>query len=594
MSKHLVPLLALIPILLAVALPRTAAAQAPSQKLAKLCDEFWQGTLEANPIQATNLGDKRYDDRLDDITPRGISREKKRLEGVLARARGIDEGSLSPVDRLTRGSLITEVEDQIAWITSGLYLWTVDPLGGPQVQFMDFAEYTKIDTPEDASRYVKRVMTMGPYLNDHIANLREGKAERKVAVRAAVEKTLDQLMRLNATPFESLGVWKPATAPHPSWSPADRQRFAKELGKAIESSLVPALERYRAFLDKEILPVSRSPEHAGLSELPEGLECYKRMIRVHTSLDMSPAEIHQLGLEEVAKFRRDLAALGQKVFGTSDVAEIQKRLRTDPAMHFKTSAEVEAKARETLARARAAVPAWFGIQPKADCEVKVIGMHEAPYTTIAYYRQPSADGTRPGAYMINTYQPETRPRYEAEALAFHESVPGHHLQIAIAQELKGIPEFRKHEGVTAFVEGWGLYTERLADEMGLYSSDIDRMGMLSFDAWRACRLVVDTGIHSMGWSRQQAIDYMKENSVLAENNIVNEVDRYISWPGQAVAYKLGQREILSLRDEAKQKLGARFDIKAFHDAVLANGAVSMPVLRQEVEAYITRAGRAQP
>jgi uncharacterized protein (DUF885 family) len=196
--------------------------------------------------------------------------------------------------------------------------------------------------------------------------------------------------------------------------------------------------------------------------------------------------------------------------------------------------------------------------------------------------------------MINTYLPETRPRYEAEALAFHESVPGHHLQISIAQELTGIPEFRKHQGVTAYVEGWALYTEHLADEMGLYSSDVDRMGMLSFDAWRACRLVVDTGIHAMGWSRQQAIDYMTENSLLAENNIANEVDRYISWPGQALAYKLGQREILSLRDEAKRKLGARFDIKAFHDAVLENGAVALPVLREQVEAYIAQAERAQP
>jgi len=240
------------------------------------------------------------------------------------------------------------------------------------------------------------------------------------------------------------------------------------------------------------------------------------------------------------------------------------------------------------------VPRWFGIQPKAACEVRVIGMHEAPYTTIAYYREPSADGKRPGSYMINTYQPETRPRYEAEALAFHESVPGHHLQIAIAQELTGLPEFRKHQGVTAYVEGWGLYSEHLADEMGLYSSDVDRLGMLSFDAWRACRLVVDTGIHSMGWSRQKAIDYMTENSVLASNNIANEVDRYIAWPGQAVAYKIGQREILRLRDEAKRKLGARFDIKAFHDAVLANGAVALPVLRQEIEAYIARAERAQP
>jgi uncharacterized protein (DUF885 family) len=220
--------------------------------------------------------------------------------------------------------------------------------------------------------------------------------------------------------------------------------------------------------------------------------------------------------------------------------------------------------------------------------VRRIEEHEEKFSTIGYYRQSSTDGSRPGTYYINTYAPETRPRYEAEALAFHESVPGHHLQIAIAQELKGVPEFRKHQGVTAYVEGWALYTEHLADEMGLYSSDVDRLGMLSFDAWRACRLVVDTGIHAMGWSRQQAIDYMTENSCLAENNIANEVDRYITWPGQAVAYKIGQREILSLRDEAKQKLGDRFDIKAFHDAVLSNGAVALPVLREEVEAYIAQ------
>ncbi|HYQ95814.1 MAG TPA: DUF885 domain-containing protein [Candidatus Eisenbacteria bacterium] len=594
MSARLQPLVAFVPLLLVIAMPSPARAESPQQKLAKLCDEFWQGYLQANPTRATSLGDKRYDDRLDDITPRGIAREKKRLEDTLARAREFDEHALSPQDRLTRAALVTEVEDNLAWTDCGLYEWTVDPLGGPQVGFMDLAEYTIIESPEDASRYVKRIVAMGPYFDDHIANLRSGKRHKKVAVRAAVEKTLDQLTRIARTPIESLGVWKPATAPHPAWSPAERERFAVDLGKAIQSSLLPGLERYRAFLDKEILPVSRPPERAGLSDLPQGLDCYKRMIHVHTSLDMSPEEIHRLGLEEVAKFRHDLAALGQKVLGTSDVAEIQKRLRTDPAMHFKTSADVEAKARETLARAQAAVPRWFGIQPKAPCEVKVIGMHEAPYTTIAYYREPSADGKRPGAYMIKTYEPETRPRYEAEALAFHESVPGHHLQIAIAQEVKGLPEFRKHQGVTAYVEGWALYTEHLADEMGLYSSDVDRLGMLSFDAWRACRLVVDTGIHSMGWSRQQAIDYMTENSLLASNNIENEVDRYIGWPGQALAYKIGQREILNLRDEAKRRLGARFDIKAFHDAVLENGAVALPVLRQEVEAYIVRAERAQP
>jgi uncharacterized protein (DUF885 family) len=254
---------------------------------------------------------------------------------------------------------------------------------------------------------------------------------------------------------------------------------------------------------------------------------------------------------------------------------------------------VEAKAREALARSKAAIPKWFHILPKADCQVKVMGMHEAPNSTVAYYRQPAIDGSRPGYYMINTYKPETRPRYEAEALAFHESIPGHHLQIAIAQELVGLPDFRKHQGVTAYVEGWGLYSERLADEMGLYSSDLDRIGMLSYDAWRACRLVVDTGMHAMGWSRQQAIDYMTANTVLAENNIENEVDRYLTWPGQALAYKVGQLEILKLREEAKQRLGARFDIRQFHDVVLRNGAVALPVLDQQVHSWIEEVERAK-
>jgi len=332
---------------------------------------------------------------------------------------------------------------------------------------------------------------------------------------------------------------------------------------------------------------------AGMAAMPGGLSCYRKLVRVHTSLDTPPSELHQLGLDEVKRIRAAISELGGKVLGTTDFAEIQRRLRKDPAMHFSTAEEVEAEAESTLARAKAAIPRWFGMLPKADCRVKVMGMHEAPFSTIAYYRNPAVDGSRPGYYMINTYKPKTRPRYEAQALAFHESIPGHHLQIAIAQELTGLPEFRKHQGVTAYVEGWGLYSERLADEMGLYSSDLDRLGMLSYDAWRACRLVVDTGMHALGWSRQQAIDYMTQNTLLAENNIVNEVDRYLTDPGQALAYKCGQLEILKLREEAKDRLGARFDIRAFHDAVLRNGALALPVLRQQVEAYIAQAEGAK-
>jgi uncharacterized protein (DUF885 family) len=585
--RHLIVVLGLMTLL-----PRLASAADPdpAAALAALCEDYWQGALESSPTFATSVGDQRYDDRLPDISPAGVAKDEERLKRVLQRARAIDEAALPAKDRLTRTALITEVEGELAQLQCGFQEWTVDPLGGPQVELMSLADYTILEIPKDAAKYVKRMRAAGHYLDDHVANLKSGLAKKRTASRDAVTKTIEQLERLDATPTDSLGAWKPVAAEHSAWKASDRERFAHDLSAALDQSVRPALRRYRDFLRMQVLPAARPPETAGLGSLPGGIDCYKSMIRVHTSLDKDPSELHQLGLDEVAKFRRDLAALGGKVFGTTDIAEIQRRLRTSPEMHFKTGEEVETKARETLARAQAAVPQWFGkIQPHARCEVKVMGMHEAPYSTIAYYRQPSADGRRPGTYMINTYLPETRPRYEAEALAFHESVPGHHLQIAVAQELTGVPEFRKHMGVTSFVEGWALYTERLADEMGLYSSDLDRIGMLSFDAWRSCRLVVDTGMHAEGWSRQRAIDYMTENSLLAENNIVNEVDRYLTWPGQALAYKLGQMEILRLRDEAKKRLGARFDIKAFHDAVLANGAVSLPVLRQQIEAYIAAA-----
>ncbi len=585
--------LGLVTVALAItSLLGSARASTPSSDLAVLSEEFWQGTLESNPTWATSVGDPRYDDRLPDISPAGVARETERLQGVLARARAIPE-TLAGADGLTRTALITEVENQLAQISCGFEEWVVDPLGGPQVMLMSLSDYTIIETPKDAAKFVKRIQASALYFDTHIANLDSGLRKGRVASRDAVRKTIEQLERLAKTPEESLAVWKPASVARPGWTSADRERLAKDLHAAITTALRPALARYHAFLTTKVLPASRPPEKAGLASLPGGIDCYRSMIRVHTSLDLDPHELHQIGLSEVAKFRHDLAELGRSVLGTSDISEIQRILRKSPEMHFKTSAEVELKARETLARAQAAVPRWFGrVQPKATCEVKVMGMYEAPYSTIAYYRQPSADGRRPGTYMINTYLPETRPRYEAEALAFHESVPGHHLQIAVAQELTDVPEFRKHVGVTAFVEGWGLYAERLSDEMGLYSTPLDRLGMLSFDAWRSCRLVVDTGMHADGWSRQRAIDYMTENSLLAENNIVNEVDRYLTWPGQALAYKIGQIEILKLRDEAKKKLGPRFDIKAFHDAVLGNGAVSLPVLTQQVEAYITAAAGA--
>jgi len=574
--------------------PAMASADAAAAAdLRGLIREYWEGYLEASPRAATSIGIKGYDARLEDNSAAGLARERSRLARVLERARVIDAAALPAADRMNHAALIEIVESRLLEMECGFEEWVVDPLRGPHVWILNLPDITMIETPRDAANFVDRCTAFQPWMQRHIDGLERGLEGGRVASADAIRKSIEALDALLARPIPEWPALAPALEPRPAWNARDRERFERNLAAAVEKRVRPALERYRAFLDENLRPAARPQQKAGLAALPGGADCYRKMIRVETSLDLSPDDLHRTGLEHVARFRADLAELGARVFGTSDVAEIQKRLRADAAMHFTTAGEVEAKAQEALDRARAAIPDWFGILPRAACEVKVMGDHEAPNSTIAYYRRPSINGSRPGYYMINTWRPETRPRYEAEALAFHESIPGHHLQIAIAQELLDVPPFRKAQGVTAFVEGWALYTERLADDMGLYTSDLDRIGMLSYDAWRACRLVVDTGMHAMGWSRQQAIDYMLENSVLAENNIVNEVDRYLTWPGQALAYKVGQIEILALREEARKRLGERFDIRAFHDAVLRNGAVSLPVLRDQVEAWI-EAAEARP
>lgn len=564
----------------------TAAAD-----LASLAAEFWQGLAEAQPLYSTARGDRRYDDRIDDITPAGIDRERGRLEDVAARARAIPESELEAGDRVTRGTLIAEAAGAAEVSGLGLETWTVDPLEGWHIQLQSVASYQPIATVEQARAMVRRWEAFGPQLDQAIANLRRGLADGRVAVRTPVAKVIEALDGTLVVPDDESPFLAPLRETHDDWSDAERAAFAGGLGTALSVAIRPALARYRAFLADEILPRSRPDETPGISALADGAAAYRSLVRYHTSLDISPEALHETGLAEVARINEEMAALGLRTLGAATREETLRLLRDDPAMHFSTRDEVAETARTALARAQAATPDWFGRLPVTPCAVVRIQPHEEEHSTIAYYREAATDGSRPGEYYINTSHPETRPRYEAECLAYHESVPGHHLQIALAQEQTGLPEFRRHLGPTAFIEGWGLYTERLADEMGLYSGDVDRLGMLSMDAWRACRLVVDTGLHAFGWTRQQAIDYMVANSALAPNNIANEVDRYIVWPGQALAYKAGQLEMLRLRAEAEAMLGERFDIRSFHDAVLGNGAIALGTLGAVVRAWVTeRAG----
>ena len=553
--------------------------------LAELAKAYWEERLYNDPLLATALGDRRFDARLPDISSEGRARIREQYEMVMKECEAIPEDRLSEKERLTRTALLVDAGSELLYRSCGLEEWVVDPLQGFQNEFMNVESYQPVRTVAEGRAMVLRCRAMGPYIDQHVENLRTGASGGKVAVGAAVEKVIDELDALIKKSDSDWALLKPLAVERREWAEDEVSSFKADLQNAVVESARPGFGRYLEFLRNVILSAARPQEKAGIMHIPGGADAYAKLIRVHTSLDISPAELHQTGLKEVARINGEMEGLGEKVFGAHDRKEILNRLRTDSSLYFASRDEVAEKAETALAKANAAISKWFGRLPKSPCEVVRMQEHEEKHSTIAYYRPPAADGSRPGRYYINTSAPETRPRYEAEALAYHESVPGHHLQIAIAQELEGIPEFRKNSGVTAFVEGWGLYSERLADEMGLYTSELDRIGILSYDSWRACRLVVDTGMHAMGWTREQAIRFMVENTALAENNIVNEVDRYITWPGQALAYKTGQLEIAALRSKARARLGKDFDIRRFHDVLLGEGAVPLSVLRKMMGSY---------
>ena len=584
-------LLAAAPVLLACACahptpPMTSGD--PAAALQALAAEHWEDRLKQSPFFATHLGDRRYDAEIADESPQALEAEAAGWRAQLERARQIPEAPLPVEDRITRAALIRTLEDGLSEHECHFEEWVVDPMGGEVTELLDLPSIQRSGTPEDRANLLARWRKLPRHVDQSLANLRRGLAKGRVATADSVGRVVGELDRLLSQPAAAWPLMQPAAQSGLAQGSAERAAFERDLAAAVDGpeGLRAAFTRYRDFLRDEVKPKARPDEKVGLKWLPGGQDCYARMVRIETTLDVSPAALHQLGLEEVKRIEGELSALGQRALGTSDLKEIQRRLRTDPALFFKTRDEVEAKARSALAAAQAAVPKAFGRLPKTPCVVKRIEPHEEVDTTIAYYKRGAGDGSRPGTYYINTYAPQTRPRYEAEALAFHEAVPGHHLQIAMAMEQQQLPAFRRNTGVTAFVEGWGLYSERLADELGLYSSDLDRIGMLSFDAWRACRLVVDTGLHDLGWSRQQAIQFMLDHSVLAENNVVNEVSRYTVTPGQALAYKAGQLEILRLRREAERRLGKKFDLAAFHDELLGHGAVRLSVLREQMERWI--------
>jgi uncharacterized protein (DUF885 family) len=572
---------------------RTAApgdAGAASAALARLAADYWREYLTFEPIEATLLGYPGYDDLMPDESPAARAAHREKLVEFRARLENeVPASGLADADRVTRGVLSEQLAADVSVLDCALDDWSVDPRNGPQAAYLDLAGLQSVKTPADGATMLGRWRAMPRAIDQQTANLLRGLGAGKVSARSEVARVVRQLDELLARPDSTWPLAAPPTRiAAGTWPEVERTRFAAALERAVTDGIRPAFTRYRDAIRDRILPAARGDEAVGIRNLPGGDACYRALARVHTSLAVDPQEVHRVGLAELRRIRAEMEALGPAAIGTADFAAIRRRLRgeaRDKAMFFTSREDVEATAREALARASAAQSRFLGRLPRTPCQVKRIEEHEERDAPIAYYRQPAVDGSRPGAYYVNTYDPTSRPRFEAESLAFHEAVPGHHVQIALAQEMTGVPEFRKQLGVTAFVEGWGLYSERLAEELGLYSSPLGRIGRLNLEAWRAARLVVDTGIHALGWSRARAVAFLTDNTAVAANNIQNEVDRYIGWPGQALAYKLGELEIVRLRRAAEARLGKAFDLRAFHDVVLGRGAVTLAVLREEVERW---------
>jgi uncharacterized protein (DUF885 family) len=554
-----------------------------SEALREIADRYWEARLEASPLFATFLGDHRYDDRVDDLSAAAEAGQRTTWLGFLAEAEAIDLDTLGDTDRVTRRLLVEELRDAISGIDARLLELASDQMQGIHAELLTMAGQLRAAEPDHAAMAVRRVRAMGVMLDQAVERYRAGLAAGRTPARTCIDRSINQIdgyldSPLDQDPFANLA------------GPADwdgEPAWRAELGEAVRHDLRPAFERYRAALADELAPVARPDERPGLCWLDEGGDLYRQLIRLHTGLDLTPEELHEIGMREVteelpAQYRR----LGQRAFGTEDLAEIFGHLLDDQDLRYRSGEEIIDDARRCLDDATAAMGDWFGIVPQAPCVLTPIPDYLAADAPAAYYTPPAPDGSRPGEYHVNLHQPTERGRAETASIAFHEAIPGHHLQLAIASEQTDLPAFRRLSwGHTAFVEGWALYTERLAEEMGLYRTDVDRLGMLASDSWRACRLVVDTGLHAMRWTRQQAIDFMVAHAPVSRDEIITEVDRYIGMPGQALAYKVGQREILRLRAAAEARLGDRFSLPGFHDVVLSAATVSLAVLAERVDAW---------
>jgi len=568
------------------ATPAAAPAQdvaSRSRDLTRLFDDVWQDKLKHQPEYATYLGDKRYDDQLADLSPRAINQSLARGRDFIQRLTAIDTTGLPHQQQLSAQLLLRSlIEDQEA---APFKEWQmpVTQYDGIQLDLPQLAAHTRFDNADDYDHYVARLSKVPLAFAQTMTNLQSGLDDHRTPPQFLMQKALDETQSIaNQKPADS-----PFAQPLQSFpaavSPEDRKRIREDVLNAIATQVLPSYQRFAKFLAVAYIPHCRTDP--GISALPDGDAYYAFRIRQSTTLTKSAAEIHQIGLAEVARDQAELLAIVHKL-GFPDQATFNAALKSDPKLHPASADALLSLYRSYIAQMQPRLPQLFGTLPKAKLEVVAIPDYMAATQAAAYYDQGTPDGKRPGQVAINTYHFADRSLTDVEATAYHEGIPGHHLQISIQQELTDLPTFRQQSYYTAYTEGWALYSERLGKEIGFYQDPYSDYGRLEADMWRAIRLVVDTGVHSQHWTRQQMVDYFHDHSGLDETNVQSEVDRYIAWPAQALGYKMGQLKILELRDRAKTALGPKFDLRAFHDVILSSGALPLDVLDTQVDLWI--------
>ena len=565
-----------------------AALAGPGEDFAALLHDAWEWQLAENPVMASRLGDRRRNDQWGDLSLAAIERRHEDEREFLRRLRIIDSAQLSAADQLNYDLFRRELESSIDAHQYRNYLLPMSQRGGVQ-SLESTAETVRLANVGDYEDWLSRMAGVETVIEQTMALQEEGRKTGYMPPRILMERIPDQISaQLVEDPGNSPFFIAFAEMPD-AMAAADQERLRQAARDLIDESIVPAYRRFSRYFNDTYLPASR--DSIGASSLPNGEAFYEYRTRAFTTTQMTPDEIHRIGLNEVQRIRGEMQLIIDELEFAGDFADFLHFLRTDPQFYYETP---EALFEGYLAVSKRIDPELvklFGKLPRMPYGLRPIPANIAPDTTTAYYNRPAADGSRPGYYYVNLYRPEVRPKYEMEVLSVHEAVPGHHLQIGLQMELEEMPEFRKYLGFTAFTEGWGLYSESLGYELGLYKDPYSKFGALTYDMWRAVRLVVDTGMHYKGWTRQQAIDFFMDNAAKTETDIVNEIDRYISWPGQALAYKIGQLKMLELRRKSEAALGDDFDIRAFHDEMLGGGALPLEILETRMTRWL--AGQLQ-